>query len=148
MTSRVQLSKLPFKFSFLFTAHLITYLLTIYATVPIPPAGAICCVLRSPEIQPSKILHLLLIPKLHVEAISLSTSEHIAVFPSCPSDFCNLNSYDSFEITYLNKIILYKEFSGQFILILRKQQQLLLCVFCGSENLSLLHLHLPIPAAL
>lgn len=67
------------------------------------------------EIQASKILQLLLIPELHVETIIiLSTSEHIAVFPSCSTAFCNLNSYDSFQITYLNKIILYKEFSGVY----------------------------------
>lgn len=32
--------------------------------------------------------------------------------------------------------------------MLKEQQQLSLCVFCGSENLSLFHLHLPKPAAL
>lgn len=148
MTSRVQLSKLPFKFTSLFTGHFITYLLPIRATVPLPPAVEVHCVLWSTEIQPCKILQLLLIPELHVETIiTLSTSEHTAVFPSCPTDFCNLNSYDSFEITYLNKIILRRN-SQEFILMLKEQQQLNLCVFCGSENLSLFHLHLPKPAAL
>lgn len=30
--------------------------------------------------------------------------------------------------------------------MLKEQQQLSLCVFCGSKNLSLFHLHLPKPA--
>lgn len=111
MTSRVQLSKLPFKFSFLFIGYFVTYLLTIHATVPLPPATGICCVLRSTEIQPSKILQLLLIPKLHVEAILFLPQNTLQCSPNY---FCNLNSYDSFEITYSNKIIIYKEFSGVY----------------------------------